>query len=162
MQMTELDKTEAVARSILGVELDAAECAALAGKMGVQPIRKGELVVREGDSRRTLFVLAEGQLSVCKADGDREACLYQLRMGECAGTRAFLDGSERKAMLRADTDGAVLTLEPDDFESLIETHPRVVYKVMRALFRVTHTNLMRMNLESAELRNYMMKTGGRY
>jgi hypothetical protein len=33
---------------------------------------------------------------------------------------------------------------------------------MRALFRVTHTNLMRMNLESAELRNYMMKTGGRY
>lgn len=160
--MTELDKTEAVSRSILGVELDPAECAALAGKMSVQPIRKGELVVREGENRRTLFVLAEGHLSVCKADADREACLYQLRMGECAGTRAFLDGSQRKAMLRAETDGAVLTLEPDDFESLIAAQPWVVYKVMRALFRVTHANLMRMNLESAELRNYMMKTGGRY
>lgn len=160
--MTQLDKAAAVARSILGAELEAGECAALAGKMGVQSIKEGELVVHEGESRRTLFILADGKLSVCKAEDNKETHLYQLRIGECAGTRAFIDGSERKAILRADTDGAVLTLEPEDFESLIETHPWLVYKVMRALFRVTHTNLMRMNLESAELRNYMMKTGGRY
>jgi len=160
--MTQLDKTEAVRRSILGAELDSAECAALAETMGLQPIRAGDIVVREGEQRRTLFVLADGKLSVCKGEGDHEACLYQLRIGECAGTRAFLDGSERKAKLRADSDGALLTLEPEDFEKLIERHPRLVYKVMRGLFRVTHTNLMRMNLETAELRNYMMKTGGRY
>jgi CRP/FNR family transcriptional regulator, cyclic AMP receptor protein len=160
--MTQLDKSEAVARSQLGAELDPAECAALAAKMGLQPMREGELVVSEGEGRRTLFVLAEGRLSVCKGDGPQETCLYQLRVGECAGRRAFLDGSERKAMLRADTDGALLTLEPADFESLIDSHPWLVYKVMRALFRVTHSNLMRMNLESAELRNYLMKTGGRY
>jgi len=160
--MTKLDKSKAVARSILGAELEPEECNALAEKIGLQELRKGELVVREGEARRTLFVLADGKMSVCKADGNAETCLYQLRNGECAGTRAFLDGSERKAMLRADTDGVVLTLEPEDFEQLIESHPRLVYKVMKALFRVTHTNLMRMNLESAELRNYMMKTGGRY
>lgn len=160
--MTQLDKVETVARSILGAELDADECAALAEKMGIQPIKQGEILVRENEKRRTLFVLAEGRLSVCKGDGERETRLYQLRIGECAGTRAFLDGSERKAMLRADTDGAVLTLEPEAFERLIDSHPRLVYKVMRGLFRVTHTNLMRMNLETAELRNYMMKTGGRY
>lgn len=160
--MTKLDKSEAVARSILGADLEPDECTALAEKMGFQEMRKDELIVREGEARRTLFVLADGKLSVCKADGETDACLYQLRIGECAGTRAFLDGSERKAKLRADTDGLVLTLEPDDFEELIESHPRLVYKVMRALFRVTHSNLMRMNLESAELRNYMMKTGGRY
>lgn len=160
--MTQLDKAAAVARSTLGAELDAGECAALAGKLGVQAMKEGELVVREGEARRTLFILADGKLSVCKREDDKETQLYQLRIGECAGTRAFIDSSERKARLRADTDGAVLTLEPEDFESLIETHPWLVYKVMRALFRVTHTNLMRMNLESAELRNYMMKTGGRY
>jgi CRP/FNR family transcriptional regulator, cyclic AMP receptor protein len=160
--MTQLNKSEAVSRSVLGAEMDPDECAALAAQMGVQAMREGEVLVRENDSRRTLFVLADGRLSVCKSDGEREIALYHLRTGECAGTRAFLDGSRRKAMLRADTDGVVLTLEPADFEHLIESHPRVVYKVMRALFRVTHTNLMRMNLESAELRNYMMKTGGRY
>jgi len=160
--MTQLDKSEAISRSQLGAELDPAESAALAAKMAVQPMREGEVVVREGEGRRTLFVLAEGRLSVCKGDGPHESCLYQLRVGECAGRRAFLDGSERKAMLRADTDGILLTLEPDDFESLIDSHPWLVYKVMRALFRVTHSNLVRMNLESAELRNYLMKTGGRY
>ena len=56
----------------------------------------------------------------------------------------------------------MLTLEPDDFEALIDSHPRLVYKVMRAIFRITHSNLMRMNLESAEMRNYLMKSGGRY
>jgi CRP/FNR family transcriptional regulator, cyclic AMP receptor protein len=159
--MTELDKAGAIAGSILGTELDAEECAALAERTGVQSLRQGELLVREGEQRRTLFVLAEGRLSVCRSGG-AEDTVYQMRVGECAGTRAFVDGSERKAMLRADSDCKVLTLEPADFEALIETHPRLVYKVMRAIFRVTHANLMRMNLESAELRNYMLKTGGRY
>lgn len=159
---TQLDKETALARSMLGSELDAAECALLAEQMGMRQMHAGDVLVRESERRRTLFVLAAGHISVCREDGARDTILYQLRIGECAGTRAFLDGSERMATLRADTDGAVLTLEPDDFETLIDSHPRIVYKVMRALCRVTHANLMRMNLESAELRNYLMKTGGRY
>jgi CRP-like cAMP-binding protein len=85
-----------------------------------------------------------------------------MRPGECAGTRAFVDGSALKAALRWEDGSSVLTLEPDDFEDLVETHPRLVYKVMRAIFRITHTNLMRVNLERSELANYMLKTGRRY
>ena len=44
----------------------------------------------------------------------------------------------------------------------MDGHSRIVYKVMRALFRVTHTNLMRVNQESQELAKYITKTGGRY
>ena len=160
--MTQLDKQAAVARSALGAELTAEEAAALAEVVAVRQVSRGEIVVREGQARRTLFVLAEGRLNVCTDDVEGERTIYQLRVGECAGTRAFLDGSERKAMLRADIDSILLTLEPEDFEGMVESYPWVVYKVMRALFRVTHANLMRMNLETDELRNYMMKTGGRY
>lgn len=85
-----------------------------------------------------------------------------MRPGECAGTRAFVDGSTRKAGLRAVGATRVLTLEPEDFEALLETQPRIVYKVMRAIFRITHANLMRMNLESAELKNYVTRSQGRY
>ncbi len=160
--MTELNIAETVAQSTLGAELDAVECATLAGRMGVQELTQGEVLVREGEQRRTLFVLAKGRLNVCKAVGKQEETVYQMRIGECAGTRAFIDGSARRAALCADTDGSVLTLEPDDFEALIDTDPRLVYKIMRAIFRITHGNLMRMNLESAEMRNYLMKSGGRY
>jgi CRP-like cAMP-binding protein len=160
--MSPLNIPEAIRASALGGELDAAQAQALAGVMGVRRLGHGDVLVAEGADARTLFVLAEGRINVCKTVGRCDETVYQMRPGEVAGTRAFIDGSTRKAELRADGEASVLTLEPEAFESLIEGHPRLVYKVMRALFRVTHANLMRVNLESAEMRNYMMKTGGRY
>jgi CRP/FNR family transcriptional regulator, cyclic AMP receptor protein len=160
--MNELDRAEIVRESVLGTELDGEEAAILAAQMGLVSLTNGELLVSEDEQRRTLFLLAEGRLCVCKTVGGVEESLYRMRPGECAGTRAFVDGSARKAALRSEDDSSVLTLEPEDFEELVESHPRLVYKVMRAIFRITHTNLMRVNLERSELTNYMLKTGGRY
>lgn len=160
--MNDLNKAEALAQSVLGKELDATDCQVLAERMEALSLQPGETLVREGEDRRTLFVLAAGRLCVCKSVGGEEETVYQMRPGECSGTRAFIDGSTRKAALRAEGECRVLTLEPADFDALVETHPRLVYKVMRAIFRITHGNLMRMNLESAEMRNYMLRTGGRY
>ena len=160
--MQALDIAQVLSQSTLGAELTADECQALAGIMGVRPVPAGETLVHEGEQRRTLVLLARGKLNVCKEVDGREETVYQMRVGERAGTRAFIDGSPRKAALCTDTDSLVLTLEPEAFEGLIDTQPRLVYKIMRAIFRITHSNLMRVNLESAELRNYMMKTGGRY
>lgn len=160
--MNDADKSQALKESVLGTELDDSECSTLAEQLGVVSLASGETLVAEGESRRTLFILAKGRLCVCKSVGGSEETVYQMRPGECAGTRAFVDGSPRKAILRAEGDVSVLTLEPEDFEALIEPQPRLVYKVMRAIFRITHGNLMRANLESAEMRNYMLGTGGRY
>ena len=82
--------------------------------------------------------------------------------GECAGTRAFVDRSPRKATLRAIGNATVYTLTPESFDTVVDAHPRLAYKVMRALFRVSHTNLMRMNQESQQLSNYIHKTQGHY
>lgn len=160
--MNQIGKLQAVSRSSLGTELDEEENRALAGRMGVLHLDDGQLLVAEGEERRTLFVLVGGRVDVIKLVGNSEVPVYQMREGECAGTRAFVDGSPRKAALRSVGKSTVLTLEPDDFESLLESHPRIVYKVMRAIFRTTHSNLMRVNLESAELKNYVTKTHGRY
>jgi CRP-like cAMP-binding protein len=160
--MVELNIPEVLAQSTLGTELTPEDCEALAAVVGAEQVPAGGNLVREGEDRRTLFVLAKGRLNVCRHVNGLDESVYQMRIGECAGTRAFIDGSPRRAGLRGGTDCVVLTLEPAAFEGLVETHPRLVYKVMRAIFRVTHSNLMRVNLESAQLRNYMMKAGGRY
>lgn len=160
--MTDINKKETLAQSPLGAELSDQELTTLAEQLGEVSLSAGENLVREGDERHTLFILAEGRLSVCKTVGNAEETVYQMRPAECAGTRAFVDGSPRKAGLRAEGEAKVLTLEPEDFDALIEAHPRLIYKVMRAIFRITHSNLMRMNLESAEMRNYLLRTGGRY
>ncbi len=160
--MGEVSKVQAVRRSSLGTELDEHESRALAERMGVIQLNDGEMLVTEGEERRTLFLLVEGGVDVIKLIENSDVTVYQMRVGECAGTRAFVDGSPRKAALRGVGKSTVLTLEPSAFESLLESHPRIVYKVMRAIFRITHTNLMRVNLESAELKNYVTKTHGRY
>ena len=157
-----MEKAELLARSSLCVELNDAEREVLADLVGIEVLENGQTLISEGESRRTLFILASGRLDVCKTVGPSEETVYQMREGEVAGTRAFVDGSSRKAALRACEPSEVLTLEPNDLESLVETHPRIVYKIMRGMFRITHGNLMRMNLENAEFRNYTFRTGSLY
>ena len=148
--------------SCMGAELYEEEAKTLAGIMGVRNLKDGETLITEGGADNTLFILADGSLAVISDSDGKESVVYTMTKGECAGTRAFVDRTPRKATLRAIGNATVYTLAPDAFETLLDNHPRIVYKVMRALFRVTHGNLMRMNQESRELANYITKTRGRY
>lgn len=160
--MTETANCEAVIDSVLGQELGKDECNILTGVMKVQQLADGEYLVKEGDEDNHLFILTSGKLVVSSMIEGREVDVYKMKVGECAGTRAFVDRASRQASLRASGESVVYTLDPKDFESLLDEHGGVVYKVMRGLFRLTHMNLMRMNSESQELSNYINKTGGRY
>jgi CRP/FNR family cyclic AMP-dependent transcriptional regulator len=151
-----------LAASTIGEELDAQECEILAGIMGVRRLHDQELLVSEGQVENTLFVLMEGKLSVIGSILGQELVVYTMKMGECAGTRAFVDRTSRKATLRASGETLVYTMTPAAFESLLDKYPHIVYKVMRALFRITHSNLLRMRDESQELVNYVSKIHGRY
>lgn len=161
--MSEVADYKLVRNSTVGTELTEEKAKLLAGKMGVRHLKDGEFLVKEGEADQTLFVLAAGKLTVTSKDADGvEKTVYTMKEGECAGTRAFVEQSPRKATLRAVGDTTVYTLTPEDFESLLDTNPRLAFKVMRALFRVTHANLSRMNQESEQLTNYITKTQGRY
>ncbi len=149
--------------SSVGAELHEDEAKTLAAKIGVRQLKDGELLIKEGGADQSLFILVSGKLAVISANAEgQESAVYTMKEGECAGTRAFVDHTPRKATLRAIGNTTVYTLTPDDFESLLDAHPRLAYKVMRALFRITHTNLMRMNQESQLLENYIHKTQGRF
>ena len=152
-----------VRNSSVGAELYEGEAKTLAAILGVRHLKDGELLVSEGGNDQTLFILASGKLAVLSSAAEgKENLVYTMKEGECAGTRAFVDRAPRKATLRAIGNATVYTLTPEAFETLVDAHPRLAYKVMRALFRNTHTNLMRMNQESQELSNYIHKSHGRY
>lgn len=154
--------TRTLKGSFLGEELDHDDLAALERAMEVETFADGAIVVRAGDADPRLFLLAEGRLEVLAGTGDDAERVYVMKPGEFAGTRAFVDGAKRQATLRARGAVTLYAMTPQRFEALIETRPRLVYKVMRALFRITHVNLMRMNSEARELANYVYKRGGRY
>ena len=152
-----------VRNSSVGAELHEDEAKTLAAILGVRQLKDDELLVSEGGNEQTLFILASGKLAVLSSGAEgKQNLVYTMKEGECAGTRAFVDRTPRKATLRAIGNATVYTLTPDAFETLVDAHPRLAYKVMRALFRNTHANLMRMNQESQELSNYIYKSQGRY
>jgi len=152
-----------IGKSSVCSEISEDEAKTLAATMGVRQLKDGELLVSEGDADQTLFILATGKLGVISSDtAGKEKLVHTMKAGECAGTRAFVDRTPRKATLRAIGNTTVYTLTPDAFDTVVDAHPRLAYKVMRALFRVTHANLMRMNQESQQLANYIHKTQGRY
>jgi len=148
--------------SVLGEELDAEECELLAAIMDVRHLRAGERLVTEGDVDNRLVLVAAGQVAVLSNIDGHEVGVYTMTRGECAGTRAFVDGTPRKATLEAVGEATVYTLEPEALEAVIGLDSAMAYKVMRGLFRATHSNLMRVNQERQQLTNYITKTGGRY
>ncbi|MBL4851794.1 MAG: cyclic nucleotide-binding domain-containing protein [Gammaproteobacteria bacterium] len=160
--MPQQAKCSAMQNSDLGKDLDTSDCVALITAMNVHEFTNGDVLVNEGDLDHTLFILTEGAITVNSTISGKETTMYTMKVGECAGTRAFLDLAPRQATLKAQGDTTVYTLTPEDFEGLLDTHPKVVYKFMRGLFRLTHKNLMRMNAESQHLSNYIVKTRGRY
>ncbi|MDH4276363.1 MAG: cyclic nucleotide-binding domain-containing protein, partial [Gammaproteobacteria bacterium] len=118
---------DAIVHSSLGQELEKGECQTLSTVMGVRELKDGEVLVKEGDADHTLFILTAGGLSVMSRIQGKDVPVYTMKEGECAGTRAFVDLAPRAATLKAVGKATVYTLEPKAFETLLESHPRIVY-----------------------------------
>jgi len=58
--------------------------------------------------------------------------------------------------------GQVLVLEREWLESLIDSHPRILYGVMCAIVRTVHRVQTRLSMQASELTNYIVKQHGRY
>ncbi len=160
--MSDTANFEALGHTAIGEELSINECKVLASIMKVRHLKKGERLVTESGAEKTLFVLLKGELAVIAQRDNKPQVVYTMKPGEVAGTRAFVDRSPRKATLEAVGSAEVYTLDPLDFESLLDSQPRILYKVMRSLFKLTHSNLLRMNQESEQLSNYISRSHGRY
>lgn len=157
------DMAKLVLLSTLGTELSQEEADALSGIMSTRELADGEFLISEGAADDTLHVLLEGKLEVVKNAGAGEpASLAILKDGDLAGELSFVDGATHTVGLRALCDCLVLSLQRSDFENLVDEHPQLVYKVMRAVARSAHRIVHRMNYQFIELNNYIFKQHGRY
>ncbi len=163
--MTQADPAivDALRASKLAAELDADQTAALAAMMTLRDLAPNEVLVREGETDNHLYVIVSGTLAAMKHAGTvDQVLLASLHPGEFAGELAFIDGAERYASLVALGPTRVLGLERERFESLVDTNPRLLYRVMRSIVRAVHELQRRLSMQSIELSNYVYKQHGRY
>ena len=87
--------------------------------------------------------------------------LHTLKPGDLVGELSFMDDEPRYGTLLASGPTKVLCLGRADFETLVETEPRVVYKVMRAIMRVAHRVQRNISWQLQDLQNYVYRTGAK-
>jgi CRP/FNR family cyclic AMP-dependent transcriptional regulator len=144
-------------------DLDEGECGRLAGVASIVTLNKGQILIEQGKRDDTLYVLINGRLQVNRQmTGGGHVTLACIREGEMAGEMGFLDGSEHSATLQADDTTEVLQIKREHLESLLNEHPQIVYKLMRAIAREVHEITKRMNMQYVEMSNYINRQHGRY
>ncbi len=162
--MSEPSRLQLLHDSALAAELDAKQCAALAELVTVRDLADGEVLVDEGKSDDHVHVVVSGTLAVAKQvqPGGKWINLNVLTKGDLAGELAFMDGTPHYAALRSVGATRILSLKREKLESLLGSDPLIVYRVMRAIFRIVHGILHRMALQASELTNYIYKQHGKY
>lgn len=161
--MADPRKLEALRRSRLSVELDDAQCAIVADMITLRTLKEGEVLCPQGHSDSHIHVVTSGALAVVKPAGaDEWETLATLNAGDLVGELSFMDGEPYSAEIRAVGRTEIFSLAREQLEAILEKHPAVVYRVLRAIMRVVHGILRRLNMQSTELSNYVYKQHGRY
>jgi CRP-like cAMP-binding protein len=162
--MSDNNEAKIIKQSRIGVELTDEQCATLADLVQVGEYGDGDVVVAEGAKDDCLRIILSGALAVArKSGGENEWMrLNTLTAGDLAGELAFLDSKPRYAALVALGPTKLFSLQREKLESLLDTEPVIVYRVMRAIARFAHEVLHRSGAEMAELTSYLFKTKAKY
>jgi CRP-like cAMP-binding protein len=108
----------------------------LATRLFEKTYEPGEVVFREGDLGRGLYIVVAGTVEVVRAAGNGERRLATCEPGAAFGELAIVDDLPRSATARALSACRLLILYRAHFEALIEGERAVAIAVMRNLLRV--------------------------
>ena len=161
--MTDQALVEALRHSRLGAELSEEQTRTLAEQIRFRDLEPDEVLVDEGTSDNHLYVIVRGALGVVRNAGSPErVTLLTLTAGDLVGELSFIDETRHYASLVAVGPTRVFGLERERLESLLSTHPQIVYRVMRAIVRTVHEIQRRISMHATELTNYIYKQHGKY
>ncbi len=111
-------------------------------------LKKGEVLFKEGDEGRALYVVRDGEMLVSKNIKDiKDKVLAMLGPGSVLGEMALLEEQKRSATAVANQDSTLLEITRSDFNSLIEINPSAGFKIMLNIARLLSNRLRRMDEE---------------
>lgn len=90
-------------------------------RLGQVKVRKGQVIIREGESGEDYFLIESGRCEVRKIVGGVDMCIAELKTGDAFGEEALVSGTNRNASVVMKTDGTLLRLAKPDFVELLQT-----------------------------------------
>ncbi len=103
----------------------------------------GQILLKEGDSGYSGFIVKKGRLEVSRQAGERRVVLGELGEGDIVGESALFDDIRRNATVRALTDGEMLVFGKRDIINMTRKSPLELFMVLDALtVKISRTNEM--------------------
>ena len=115
--------------------------------------KKGEILLHEGDTSDTLFIVNKGRVKVSKYTvNGKEQILYILSSGEFFGELHLFNSDEATNFsVCALEDTQVCMLTKSDIDYIMEANPEISLKLLKALTkRLAHTENLAQNLATKD------------
>ena len=98
--------------------------------------RKGDLIIREGDRDRRLFIVISGNVEVVKGLGTGNERRLRI-MGPLSyfGEMSLIDDLVRSASVVAKDDTQLLSVDQEHLRKVIATYPEIAFELLQMLSR---------------------------
>jgi CRP-like cAMP-binding protein len=103
----------------------------------------GEILFRENDTSKELFMIVKGQVKISRGEGDGEKVLATLNSGEIMGEMSHFDNYPRSATATAVTEVQVLVFTKANFALIFELHHKWTLQLVQSLCQRIHTTFQR-------------------
>jgi CRP/FNR family cyclic AMP-dependent transcriptional regulator len=108
--------------------------------------RTGDLIIRTGEEDRSLYIIVDGTLEILLVDARGVEQHYgTVEPKSVTGEMTFLDGRPRAATIRALSDGDMLRLSFDAYETLAARFPELGRAILLDLGRILAVRLRQAN-----------------
>src|SRR5438093_13778554 len=99
-----------------------------------RPLKRGQVICREGDPGEEMFVVRRGSIVISKlVTGRVEQVLARMGPGDVFGEMSLFDRSTRSATVQTDSDTVLLTLDGEGLRRMTEVSPRAAAAFCHAL-----------------------------
>ena len=101
----------------------------------VEKYADGEIIVREGEMGREMYVIQRGAVEVVKSMSGRNVVLATLERGSFFGEMSLLESLPRNATVRAKGDTQLLVIEPGGLLLKIRRDPTFAFEMLQHMSR---------------------------
>lgn len=101
----------------------------------IQKFADGDIVVREGEETREMFVIRQGEIEILKQVGGHVVRLAVLKRGAFFGEMSLLEGLPRSATARAKGNTSLVVLRPGSLLLQIRRDPTFAFEMLQQMSR---------------------------
>ena len=106
--------------------LDAEELSIVSKHIAIFEIERGDFLFKEGEVGDTVCFILKGSLDVVKRSDKNMIEIATLSKGWSVGEMSIVDASKRSATIKARQRSSLAALSREDFEAILESHPKSV------------------------------------